>query len=106
MNRGFLDFTTLESRRYFCEQELRLNRRLAPQIYEAAVEIRGTLEHPVVEGPGPVLEYAVKMREFAQRALASNMLARRELTPRHVDLLAIVPPRFAVIPLGRNVEKS
>jgi aminoglycoside phosphotransferase family enzyme/predicted kinase len=88
VNLGFLDFTTLESRRHFCEEELRLNRRLAPQIYEAVVEIRGTPDRPRVEGPGPVLEYAVKMREFAQEALASNMLARGALAPHHVDLLA------------------
>lgn len=88
VNLGFLDFSTLEARRHFCEEELRLNRRLAPQIYETVVEIRGTPDAPRVEGGGPVLEYAVKMREFPQAALASSMLARGELTPRYVDQLA------------------
>jgi aminoglycoside phosphotransferase family enzyme/predicted kinase len=88
VNLGFLDFTTLESRRHFCEEELRLNRRLAPQIYEAVVEIRGTREHPLVAGRGPLLEYAVKMREFPQDALASTLLSRGQLTPHHVDQLA------------------
>lgn len=87
VNLGFLDFTTLESRRHFCEQELQLNRRLAARIYEAVVEIRGTPDRPIVEGPGPVLDYAVKMREFAQEALASNMLSRGKFTAHHVDLL-------------------
>lgn len=88
LNLGFLDFSTLESRRHFCAEELRLNRRLALQVYEAAVEIRGTPEQPYIGGSGPIVEYAVKMREFPQTALASDMLARSEFTPRHVDQLA------------------
>ena len=76
---GFLDFTTLEARRFFCEQELKLNRRLAPALYLDVVAITGTLDDPVIGGSGPVLEYAVKMREFPQDALASRVLARNEL---------------------------
>jgi len=85
---GFLDFTTLAARRFFCEQELRLNRRLAPEIYLDVVTITGSLEHPVVGGSGIALEYAVKMREFPQCALASRMLARGELERTHIDRLA------------------
>ncbi|HET9663592.1 MAG TPA: aminoglycoside phosphotransferase, partial [Burkholderiales bacterium] len=88
VNLGFLDFTTLESRRHFCEEELRLNRRFAPRIYESLVKICGTAQHPRIEGAGPVVDYAVKMREFPQEALASEMLARDALTVRHVDWLA------------------
>ena len=85
---GFVDFTTLERRRFFCDEELRLNRRLAPTIYLDVVAIAGTLEHPVPGGNGPPLEYAVKMREFPQAALASHVLARGELTAAHIDALA------------------
>ena len=85
---GFVDFTTLPRRRFFCEEELRLNRRLAPTIYLDVVAIMGTIEHPVPGGSGPPLEYAVKMREFPQTALASHVLARRELTAAHIDALA------------------
>jgi aminoglycoside phosphotransferase family enzyme/predicted kinase len=88
VNLGFLDFSTLELRRHFCEEELRLNRRLAPEIYESVVEIRGTPEAPLVGGSGPLLDYAVKMREFPQETLADRMLARGELTPQHIDRLA------------------
>jgi aminoglycoside phosphotransferase family enzyme/predicted kinase len=88
VNLGFADFTSLESRRHFCEEELRLNRRLAPGIYESVVAVRGTLRAPRIEGDGKVLEYALKMREFPQHALASDMLTRGMLTARHVDLLA------------------
>jgi aminoglycoside phosphotransferase family enzyme len=85
---GFLDFSTLASRRLFCEEELRLNRRLAPALYLDVVPITGTLTTPVVGGGGRVLEYAVRMREFPQEALLSNVLDRAELTPAHVDAIA------------------
>ena len=85
---GFLDFTTPASRLRACEEELRLNRRLAPHIYESVVAICGTPEHPRVGGPGEVLDYAVKMREFPQHALASEMVARGAFTSRHTDQLA------------------
>lgn len=85
---GFLDFTTLEARRYFCEEELRLNRRLAPQLYLQIVEIRGTPEAPRFEGSGAVLEYALRMRRFPQEALASRMVAEGRLTRELIEQLA------------------
>jgi aminoglycoside phosphotransferase family enzyme/predicted kinase len=88
INAGFLDFSTLESRRHFCNEELRLNQRLAPRVYDSVVEIRGAPDQPRIGGTGPVLEYAVRMREFPQDALASTLLERAAFTPHHVDLLA------------------
>ena len=85
---GFLDFSTLDARRRFCAEELRLNRRLARDLYLDVVAITGTPDAPVVGGAGPALEYAVKMREFPQHALASAMLARGELDRMHIDRLA------------------
>lgn len=91
---GFLDFTTLEKRRLFCDQELRLNSRLAPEIYLDVVPISGTPEVPRVGGGGNVIEYAVRMREFPQEALADRVLARGELTSRHIDALAALVAEF------------
>ncbi len=85
---GFADFTTLAFRRHCCERELQLNRRLAPALYLEVVAIAGTVDAPVPGGSGPALEYAVRMREFPQSALASRVLARGELTPGHIDALA------------------
>jgi aminoglycoside phosphotransferase family enzyme/predicted kinase len=84
VNLGFLDFSTLERRRTFCEEEVRLNRRLAPQIYLGVVPVTGTVEAPRIGGAGRVLEFAVKMRRFEQAAL----LTRRQLTPELADRLA------------------
>ncbi len=60
----FLDFSTLDLRRQACEQELRLNRRFAPHLYEAVVPICGTPLQPRIGGDGPPFEFAVKMRQF------------------------------------------
>ena len=68
---GFLDFSTLEKRRYCCEEELRLNRRLAPDLYLEVVPITGTVNEPRFGGSTPVLDYAVKMRRFSQSELLS-----------------------------------
>jgi hypothetical protein len=81
---GFLDFSTLARRRHFAEEEVRLNRRLAPKLYLGVVPITGTLAAPQLGGDGPVLDYAVQMRRFPQRAL----LSRLALTPEVTDALA------------------
>jgi uncharacterized protein len=85
---GFLDFSTLEARRHYCEEELRLNRRYAPDLYLDVVPIGGSLEAPRVGGGGAPLEYAVRMREFAQDALASRLLARAGLSADHLTAFA------------------
>jgi uncharacterized protein len=82
----FLDFTSLERRRFFCEEELRLNRRTAPDLYIDVVAIGAT---PPRFGACPEpIEYAVRMRRFPQEALASARARARTLEPRHVDALA------------------
>ena len=85
---GFLDFRSLAARRFYCEEELRLNRRLAPKLYLEVVGITGSVEAPLLGGAGPVIEFAVKMREFPQEALASRALARNELCAADIDALA------------------
>lgn len=85
---GFLDFSTLEKRRHFCEEELRLNRRLAAELYDSVVAIAGNPEQPRVGGAGPILDYAVKMRQFPQDALASRLLSAGLLTAADIDRLA------------------
>ncbi len=84
----FVDYGTLEQRRHFCEEELRLNRRLAPSIYQRVARITGTRLAPTLDGPGPVLEYAVRMRRFPDGALFSQQLAAGTLRGEDVDRLA------------------
>jgi aminoglycoside phosphotransferase family enzyme len=82
---GFLDFSTLERRKLFCEEEIRLNGRLAPRIYLEVVAITGTPEQPVLGGGGEPFEYAVKMRRFADDGLLSNR--PDSLTPELMDAI-------------------
>ncbi|MGZ8229123.1 MAG: bifunctional aminoglycoside phosphotransferase/ATP-binding protein [Burkholderiales bacterium] len=91
---GFVDFSSLERRRYFCEEEVRLNARLAPQLYVDVVEIRGSPEAPRIGGHGPLLDYAVRMRRFAQEALAKHLLAAGKLTAEQIAALAQRIARF------------
>ncbi len=87
LNLGFLDFTSLERRKYYCEEELRLNGRLAPEIYLNCLAIGGEPANPILGG-GAAIEYAVRMRRFPQEALLDRVLAAGRLEPRHVEALA------------------
>ena len=95
VNLGFVDFSTLEKRKFFCHEELRLNRRLAESLYLAVLPIHGTPEHPRIGEASAVatattapLEFAVKMRRFPHDAELVQVLERRELTAEHIDNLA------------------
>ena len=88
VNLGFLDFSTLEKRRFYCHEELRLNRRLAPQLYLDVVAIYGSQQHPAFEGMGSPIEYAVKMRQFPDQDRLDRVAERGDLTRDHIDELA------------------
>ncbi len=91
---GFLDFSTLEKRRHCCEEEVRLNRRLAPRIYLDTVAVTGTLDDPRIGGEGEALEYAVRMRQFDQSQLLSRLLAEGAVDSTMIDALAERIARF------------
>jgi uncharacterized protein len=88
VNFGFLDFSTLEKRHFYCEEELRLNRRFAPDLYLDVIAVRGSVEHPAWHGEGPAIEYAVRMRQFSQQALLSSLASRQGITRDHIDEIA------------------
>jgi aminoglycoside phosphotransferase family enzyme/predicted kinase len=94
VNFGFLDFSTLKKRRTCCEQELKLNRRLAPSLYLDVVSISGTHDKPVISGSGEVFEYAVKMSQFPQSSQLDHMLAAGKLNAKHIDAIALMIARF------------
>ena len=84
---GFLDFSTLALRRHFCEEELRLNRRFSPELYLDVLPITGDASGPRLDGDGPVIDYAVKMRRFDEDQLLDNVAARGELDERLIRAL-------------------
>lgn len=75
---NFVDFRTLAAREAACREELRLNRRLAPDLYEAVLPIGGTEDEPVLDAE-PAIEFAVAMRRFPQSALLDAQLAAGRL---------------------------
>jgi aminoglycoside phosphotransferase family enzyme/predicted kinase len=85
---GFLDFSSLEQRRHFCQEELRLNQRLAPELYLDVVEIHGPPEQASFKGAGPVVEVAVRMRQFEQGGLLPQALLAGTLTGEHLERFA------------------
>lgn len=89
VNFGFLDFTSLQARQHFCHEELRLNQRLAPDLYLQVLPISGSVEAPQLGNTtAPAFEYALQMRQFPQSQLLGEMHARGELGSAHIDDLA------------------
>jgi hypothetical protein len=85
----FLDFTALAERRRFCDEELRLNRRFAPELYLDVVEVREGPSGPSFEGTGRLLEAAVRMKRFPDGALWSERLGAGTLGAAEVDAFAV-----------------
>jgi aminoglycoside phosphotransferase family enzyme/gluconate kinase len=85
VNFGFLDFSTLEKRQFYCREEVRLNRRFAAGIYLDVVAVTGQVTEPKVTASGPVLEYAVRMRQFEDDGLLSQLAERKRLGASQID---------------------
>lgn len=84
---GFADFSTLALRRFYCEEELRLNRRTAPQLYLAVRPLTGTAQQPVIDGAGPAIDWVLHMRAFAQDGLWDHLARRGALGAMQIDAL-------------------
>ncbi|MBW4519166.1 MAG: AAA family ATPase [Scytolyngbya sp. HA4215-MV1] len=80
VNFGFLDFSTLEKRHHFCQEELRLNQRGAGDLYLEVLPITQSGEQFQLGGDGQTVEYAVKMRQFPQDTLLSHLFEQGNLT--------------------------
>ena len=90
VNFGFLDYSTLEKRSFYCQEELRLNQRFAPQLYLDVAAISGTVERPSLRAGGQPIEYAVRMKQFPQSGLLSTLAANNALTPEIIDAIALL----------------
>ena len=103
-NLGFLDFSTLDRRRGFCHDEVRLSGRFAPSLYLGAVPITGSPETPQVDGPGEPFEWAVKLAQFDEANRLDNLFTAGRLTAGDCEQLgaeiAHVQERLAVAAAG------
>ncbi|PWQ93799.1 AAA family ATPase [Leucothrix arctica] len=91
---GFLNFSTLAQRKYYCEEELRLNARLAPDVYLGVNTVNGSEDKPMIEGDGPVIEYAILMREFPQSAQLDNRLKQGLLSSENMEAIGTMLADF------------
>lgn len=98
---GFLDYTTLDARKFFCEEELRLNRRLSPEIYLEVVpitELHSSSGHKPARiglgGEGKIIEYAVKMKELPQEKLMTELLKQDKISYAMIDEIARIVADF------------
>ncbi len=95
VNFGFLDFTTLEKRKFYCEEELRLNKRLAPSIYLDVVPIvQDNLGSLSPGGDGEIIEYAVRMKKLPLDKMLKILLAQGQADAKIMDAVAEKIARF------------
>jgi len=85
---SFVDFSTLENRRFFCHEELRLNARTAPELYLEVLPVTGSQQGPQLGGQGPVLEWVLHMKRFPEEGVLSRQARLGRLTLEKMDLLA------------------
>jgi aminoglycoside phosphotransferase family enzyme len=92
VNLGYLDYTTLEKRHFFCHQELNLNKRLCPSAYLAVVPIVEEKTGLRVEGRGKAIEYAVKMKQLPQDRMMDVLLTEGQV---NLEMVAKVAGKLA-----------
>jgi len=93
VNFGFLDFTTLEKRKYYCEKEVELNRRLCGDMYIGVVTINRS-NNIKIKGEGEVVEYVVKMRRIPEKHMMNKLLDQGEVNEELIDKIADIIARF------------
>jgi hypothetical protein len=91
---GFLDFTSLEKRGYFCGQEVKLNRRLSPDIYLGVEKITQEGNRILLGGQGELLEYAVKMKQIPEELLMDKLLEKKQVTSKMIERVSEKLVRF------------
>ena len=92
---GFLDFSTLEKRHYYCNQEVALNRRLSQDVYLGVLPVMfDGKTHTLKQRSGEAVEYAVKMRRIPDEKLMKSVFSKGELTDSHLEKIAKVLAGF------------
>ena len=92
VNLGYLDYTTLEKRKFYCQREVKLNRRLCPDAYLGVVSITQDKGNIVIGGRGKVIEYAVKMRRLPREKMMDALLGQNQVS---TEMIAGVAERLA-----------
>ena len=91
---GFLDFSTIDRRQFYCNEEIRLNRRLCPDIYESVVALRETEDGAAFTGNGPIIDYAVMMKRLPANRMLDKLVESGEVTVENMINVADAISRF------------
>lgn len=91
---SFLDFSTVEKRKFFCEEEVRLNRRLSPDIYLGVVTLTEEDGRIEIDGRGKIVEYAVKMKALDQEIRMDRMIEKSKIGESDVRRIADILSEF------------
>lgn len=94
VNFGFLNFSTLDLRRFYCNEELHLNRRLSPDIYEGVIALHETEGGASFNGNGPIIDYAVMMKRLPAERMLDKLVDRGHVTFADMTNIANVISRF------------
>jgi uncharacterized protein len=94
VNLGYLDYSTLEKRLFFCRQEVELNRRLSPDVYLGVVPVTRQNGNISLSGQGEVVDYAVKMLYLPQDRMMNVLLERNRVSPPMVESVAKLLVKF------------
>ena len=89
VNLGYLDYTTLEKRQFFCRQELELNRRLCPGGYLDVVPVTESDGSFKIGGKGKIIEYAVKMKQLPRDRMMDVLLPKDQVTTDMLEKVAL-----------------
>ena len=106
INFGFLDFSSLDKRQHFCQEEIRMNQAIAPEIYLEVLPLTQTGDKFILDGKGEPVEYTIKMRQFPQEKLFSQMFAAGEITEKHLEELGKLVADFHAKTVTNNYIRS
>jgi hypothetical protein len=94
VNFGFLDFSTLDLRCFYCHEEFRLNRRLCPDIYEQVIELRETGTGAAFVGDGKTIDYAVMMKRLPSDRMLDRLIDSDCISEEEIKIVALEISRF------------
>ena len=94
VNFGFLDFSTLDRRQHFLQEEIRMNSAIAPELYLEVLPITQSGDKYILAGEGEAVEYVLKMRQFPQEHLFINLFTAGKLDIEQMEELGKIVAQF------------